>query len=61
MLNQKMLYYTRSMVKIGNLSNKELKFLQQGVVFEHIKTMYFGMDPYVLSKKAFELRKGKNN
>lgn len=59
-LKQQMLSYTRSMIQMGNLSNKELDFLQQGVVFRTIKIGYFGMDPEELSHKTLHVIKVRN-
>ena len=59
MLQDQMVQYLRSMVKLGNIKNHELKFLQQGVVFEWIKTRYFGIDPQALAKKKDDQIKGK--
>ena len=59
MLKQKMVQYTRSMTQMGNLSNKELEFLQMGVVFRAVKIGYFGMDPEQLTHKALNIIKQK--
>lgn len=48
------------MIQTGNLSNRELDFLKQGVVFKNIKIGYFGMDPEQLTHKALHIVKAKN-
>ena len=52
-----MIQYTRSMVNMSKLSQKELSFLQRGVIFKSVKIGFFGMDAEALTKKEFYLDK----
>ena len=54
-----MISYVRGMVNTGYLTNKELKFLQKGVVFKGIKIGYFGMEAETLYKRAFYMQNSK--
>lgn len=49
LLQQQMITYTRDMAQMNSLSNVELKYLQQGIIFKSIKLGYFGMKAETLA------------
>ena len=44
------------MAQRGQLSNQEIRFLQQGVLFETIKTLYFGVKPEHMAVKIHNIK-----